>query len=321
MRKSDNTSHNSFNDWETVSFTVNGFEYQALAAGEKGQPLIIALHGWLDNAASFIPMMKLLKGYRFVAVDLPGHGYSAHWPSIANPGYPYQYSELVFWLQQLIDAIEQDNQTQAAMRPILMGHSLGGTLATMYAGALPDELSMLALIESLGPFSQSDDQLPSQLRKAIKYANKKAQNQPSLRVFKTTEEAIERRMDERNAGGAISRSAAELLVERGLKAVEGGYQWRSDPLLLAPSPHRFTEAQIIATIKAISIPVLIIEGEQGLFGYFKESEQRRAAFHQADIQKLPGRHHLHMEHPEQCVKALKDFLQHASVRLSLHRMT
>src|SRR3546814_8626262 len=52
----------------------------ALRAGREGAPRLLAVHGWLDNAASFIPMLEHLGDFDVVAIDLPGHGYSFHRP-------------------------------------------------------------------------------------------------------------------------------------------------------------------------------------------------------------------------------------------------
>ena len=45
--------------------------------GSSGSP-VLALHGWLDNSASFDRLAPLLPGLRLVALDLPGHGRSEH---------------------------------------------------------------------------------------------------------------------------------------------------------------------------------------------------------------------------------------------------
>src|SRR3546814_6129023 len=59
--------------------TAHG-QMAALRAGREGAPRLLAVHGWLDNAASFIPMLAHLGDFDVVAIDLPGHGHSFHRP-------------------------------------------------------------------------------------------------------------------------------------------------------------------------------------------------------------------------------------------------
>ncbi|NVK25415.1 MAG: hypothetical protein HWE10_10850, partial [Gammaproteobacteria bacterium] len=45
---------------------------------KDGQEPVLALHGWLDNAASFIPLIQNIPTVNWTAIDLPGHGASFH---------------------------------------------------------------------------------------------------------------------------------------------------------------------------------------------------------------------------------------------------
>lgn len=69
-----------------VRFTVHNRIITALQWGEDDQPLILALHGWLDNAESYYKLAPQLSKFRVVAIDMAGHGQS-DWRS-ADSGYP-----------------------------------------------------------------------------------------------------------------------------------------------------------------------------------------------------------------------------------------
>ena len=60
-------------------------ELAGLRLENPGRPAVLALHGWLDNAASFVPMLPWLSGLDLLLLDLPGHGHSSHLP----PGAEY----------------------------------------------------------------------------------------------------------------------------------------------------------------------------------------------------------------------------------------
>ena len=73
----------------------------ALRWGEPGMPRVLALHGWLDNAASFVPLAPHLPGIDLVAIDLPGHGHSAHLP----PGADYSFALAMHNVLDVADAL------------------------------------------------------------------------------------------------------------------------------------------------------------------------------------------------------------------------
>ena len=59
---------------QPITLTLDNQTIGAIAYGDSSKPLIIALHGWLDNAASFIELAALLNQYYIIALDFPGHG-------------------------------------------------------------------------------------------------------------------------------------------------------------------------------------------------------------------------------------------------------
>ena len=121
----------------------------ALEWGDPAAPPLVALHGWLDNAASFALLApRLAPRYRVIALDLPGHGHSGHLPA----GAGYHYLDHVRAVLAVLDALELS-------RCRLLGHSLGAGIASLVAAAAPARIERLHLIEGLGPLG--DDGTPN----------------------------------------------------------------------------------------------------------------------------------------------------------------
>ena len=110
---------------------------------------VLALHGWLDNAGSFDRLAPELEGCRVVAVDLPGHGRSGHLPE----GWSFHFSG---WLT-VVDAILGELGWD---RCVLMGHSMGAGIASLYASAMPERVDALVLLEGLAPLSSPASDAP-----------------------------------------------------------------------------------------------------------------------------------------------------------------
>ena len=81
-------------------------ELAALQWGDAAAPPLLALHGWLDNAASFARLAPLLaRQRRVIALDLPGHGRSAHMP---EPARRYHVVDQVDAVLDFADALGFD---------------------------------------------------------------------------------------------------------------------------------------------------------------------------------------------------------------------
>ncbi|TWI53530.1 pimeloyl-ACP methyl ester carboxylesterase [Pseudomonas duriflava] len=245
---------------------------------EDGQP-VLALHGWLDNAMTFSRLAPRLHGLRIVALDLPGHGLSAHRP--AGCGYLLQD-----YVQDVLYAVEQLGWKRFS----LLGHSLGAIISVMFASALPERVERLALIDGLMPYTTTPEEAPSKLGNALR-----AQlNLPNKRkpVYERIEDAVQARL---KGVGSVSVEAAELLAERGLMPVPGGYTWRSDARLTLPTTLRLTAAQALAFLKAVKCPAQLIVAEQGLLVNIPGINELLAGLEGFKIEQLPGGHHLHLD--------------------------
>lgn len=265
----------------------------ARAWGDPALPPLLALHGWLDNAASFDTLAPLLAGdFHVVAIDLPGHGRSAHRPR----GSGYHFVDYLPDIASTVDVLGWSSF-------VLIGHSLGAALASVFAALYPERVTRLALIEMLGPIATSVDQTAASLRRALeaREENRKA----PLRVFPDIEAAVAARQKV----SGLSESAARALVTRGVIKVAGGYSWSSDPRLTLPSLQRYTEDQILNLIDSLSVPTQLILAEPATAPLSVATlATRTASVSNLRISRLAGNHHLHLENPLEVAAAILEFL-------------
>jgi len=273
---------------------------QGLRQGEAGQPRVLALHGWLDNAASFVPLAAHLPGIELVAPDLPGHGRSAHLP----PGADYSFAGAVHDVLDIADALGWD-------RFALLGHSMGAGIASLVAAACPRRIERLVAIEALGALPEAPENTVPRLRDAV--AAGRALPGKRLRVFADLDAPVRARTLGHVV--AVSEGAARLLVERGVRPVDGGWEWSSDPRLTLPTMVRMTEAQVRALVAGIECPAKVVYADppQPYLPEPRRSEHA-ALLPDGECIVLPGSHHLHMEQPAAVAAAIGGFLAGASSR-------
>lgn len=259
---------------EEVRLSLAHIELAAHLFGpEDGLP-VIALHGWLDNANSFARLAPKLHGLRIIALDMAGHGHSAHRPA----GAGYALWDYVYDVLQVAEQL-------GLKRFALLGHSLGAIVSLVLAGALPERVTHLGLIDGVIPPTASGENAAERLGMAL-------QAQLSLQdkrkpVYSTLERAVQARM---KGVVAVSREAAELLAQRGLMPVPGGYTWRSDSLLTLASPVRLTDDQAMAFVRRIGCPAQLVVAADGMLAKHSELLSQLPF----TVTTLPGGHHLHL---------------------------
>ncbi len=156
---------NSGNMIKTYKVNLANLEMAVTEWGHRSGNPVIVLHGWLDNIASFYPLLSETKwlqqlNLRFITIDMAGHGHSSH----RHQSHPCNLLEYVQDLYNLIEYFQFDTVS-------LIGHSLGAGIATLYAGALPDKVKSMVLIEGIIPFSEDEKSGPAQLAKSLRQRN------------------------------------------------------------------------------------------------------------------------------------------------------
>ncbi|MDR5861327.1 alpha/beta hydrolase [Halomonas eurihalina] len=270
----------------------------ALSWGEARAPTWLALHGWLDNAASFsrlAPRLASSLGIRVVALDFTGHGHSYH--LAGDGGYA-----LWDYCHDVLDALDALGLERAP----LLAHSMGAGVACLLAAGLPERVERLVLIDGLGAVTTAPSALPRQLRKGLQASRRPRAAAPR---YADIESAVAARV----AGSAspIDAETARPLVERNLEALAWGeWRLRSDSRLRWASPVRLTPDQVLAALGAIRCDVLLVEGQEGILGEREGMAPRRAAVAELKRRVLAGGHHLHLE-PERVDAVAETIVAHA----------
>ena len=254
---------------------------------------IIMLHGWLDNANSFDLLVPHLKDYRCICLDLPGHGNSQH---LSIQG-SYDFLHGCEVLLGVLDHLQLKKYH-------LLGHSLGACIISMVAGFLESPpLASVFLVEGLGPFSKTEDELPEQFLKHVK-EKKKA---PS--AWRSKYPTKEPMIQHRQVVNKIPAHGAKCLIERGVEKKGEDYRWKSDPRLLLPSRFYMTEAQVLKFLENNQAPTCYLSGNKGMFKDSEILETRKKKISHLQNYELEGHHHLHLENPHKVAQLIKDYYQ------------
>lgn len=278
-------------------------EYKLLLAGcecsvaewnPDGKIIVLALHGWLDNLATFETLASCLPEIRLIAIDFPGHGHSEH----IEPGKAYYFIDGLFLIDDLIEHFKLDSVN-------LLGHSMGGAIATIYAAIQPDRVENLLLIEALGPVTSPDSKAPENLSNAL--CQRRALKNKRKPIYPSFEQALATRAEV----SEIEPKLIKPLVERALTSIEGGYTWRADSRLRIPSTLRMSEAQLRSILPNIRAKTLLIEAKSGLLQSANAEyiQQRKPLVKRLKVHLLPGSHHLHLEYPEEIALLIKEFIK------------
>lgn len=280
---------------ETI--VANGLRHHVLHWSE-GPVDVLLCHGFLDLAWSFDALARHLTaaGYVVASFDWRGHGES-DW---IGPGGYYHFPDYTLDLDELVP--------QLGAGPIhLVGHSMGGTAAAMYAAARPGRLRTLTLVEGIGPPEMGPRNAAKRLAGWLDGVRRVRARR--RRPMADAREAL-RRMRLQNP--KLTDDLGLFLVGKSTRPVDGGIQWTFDPLHKTGSPRPFRADAFGELLEAIATPTLVVSGERG---FRLQDEQARIAkiSNHTFVEIADVGHMIHWFEPERLAYELTSFFaQHGA---------
>jgi pimeloyl-ACP methyl ester carboxylesterase len=137
----------------TQSIVLRGLRHHLTRWGPADAPPIVLLHGWMDTGATFQFLVDAFEEpFAFVAPDFRGFGQSEWEP------HGYWFPNYLADLDALLDAMSPQEPA------IIIGHSMGGNVASLYAGVKPERVRKLVNMEGLGLPRTKPEQAPARYR-------------------------------------------------------------------------------------------------------------------------------------------------------------
>jgi len=236
---------------------------------EAATPLIL-IHGGLDHSRSWDQLaLSLRTRFHVIAPDLRGHG-DSDWAT----GSSYSLADHVYDLTCMMTSLGLE-------KAAIAGHSMGGMVSLVYAGAFPEKVARLAVLDGVTNFpARRIKPIEARIAEWVAVLDKTARRK--IHRYASVVDAADR-MRARNA--RLTPEQAMHLATHALKQdTDGSYVWKFDPYLRAPAPYRLSLDDHIALWSRIACPTLLVAGSEsflpdpekaGVLGHFRQAELAR----------------------------------------------
>ncbi len=287
-------------DSTTEQLTVRGLRYNVRRWGPAQAPRVFMLHGWMDASATFQFVVEALaQDWQVIAPDWRGYG-ATDWL-----GRAYWFPDYYADLDALLAHYSPDAPAQ------VVGHSMGASIAAVYAGLRPARVARLAMLDFLGLKPPADEDPAEHLRTWLD-----AQREtPRLRAY-PDHAALARRLC--SANPRLTAERADFLARHvGRVRDDGQVEMACDPWHKVPSPFLYRVDDAMAAWRRITAPVLMLEAAEGYvrqrFGDDPDEYRRRlACFAHVRVETIgDADHNLQHDQPARVAAALEGFLLRA----------
>ena len=292
------SSGSEFIEFRRLRYHCRIWETPGHAATTTPAPTMVLLHGWMDVGASFQFFVDALKHrWRVIAPDWRGYGLT-EW-AVAD----------CYWIPDYLGDLEAILRHYSPDAPVnLVGHSMGGNVASLYSGIRPERIAKLANLEGFGLTSTKPDDAPKRYRRWF-------DELATTQRFRDYDDvaALAARLAKENPRLTAER-ASFLAGHWGERKPDGRVALRGDPAHKIVNAVQYNLDEAMACWRAITAPVLWVEGEDTRTkGQMRltaaDVDARKTCF--ASLQTVILRdagHMVHHDQPEALAAAVEGFL-------------
>jgi pimeloyl-ACP methyl ester carboxylesterase len=266
---------------------------------------LVMVHGWMDVSASFQFVIDAMQDDHWViAPDWRGFGLTET-PGIDNYWFPDYLADL----DQLLDHYVGD-------RPVnLVGHSMGGHIATMYSGIRPERIARLVNLEGFGMPTSRPSQAPGRYAKWMDELKAVQRGEMDLKPYANLEGVAQRLM---KTNPRLSSDKAHWLAQHWSQANDQG-EWR----ILGHAAHKVINAQLFkvdetqAIYERITAPTLCVVADNDSLTQWWKDKYTLTEF-MARIASVPQLQHaviqdaghmLHHDQPQALAQLIEAFVR------------
>ncbi|CAH1105816.1 unnamed protein product [Psylliodes chrysocephalus] len=267
---------------------------------------VIGIHGWQDNSGTFDNLAPFLtqRGISFFCIDLPGHGFSSPIPQGLEY---YLWWDGVHFLRRIVKHFDWHNVT-------IIGHSLGGGIAFLYASIYPNEVTKYVSIDIASPsvrnIKKMIDAAGPSIDKLFEYEKKSLDLMPCYEYDEMVDIMVQAH------AGSVDRQGCEVLLRRGMKPAthkEGCYVFTRDPRLKIAALGFFTLDQVLQFACRIKCEVLNIKADATLRldhpeNYDLVLDEIEKTAKRLERCNVEGSHHVHLTNAALVAPIIANFL-------------
>ena len=275
---------------------------------ERG-PLVL-VHGWMDVAASWQFMVDALSQERWIiAPDWRGYGLTQ--VVIGNAMAPtdnFWFADYLADLDALLDHFSPDQAVD------LVGHSMGGNVAMMYAGVRPERIRRLVNLEGFGMPETRPAQAPGRYAQWLDELKALRRGEMDLKTYDSAEGVARRLMKTNPRLGADK--ADWLAREWAAPNAEGRWAILGDAAHKVVNAHLYQAPETLAVFARIAAPVLSVTASEDSLSQWWKGRFTLEHYHER-LKAVPNVHHaviddaahmLHHDQPQQLARLIEGFL-------------